>query len=814
MLIPGYAMTPSRLYLDNLDDDDEDGEDNFDRTVLQLAVDGSNTESGAVKSAGYVTPEGGTSAVVQLAEDYEGYADADAGIDVTRGLFGVLKADWLYKSLTRNTETDGTGDDFDALKTIDPDSYADGASEATFNDIARLDIVDSMGEAVDTLNNQVDFQALVLDIAGNVGFSDSDQTGPTFIHDYGTKSDDRKEGRYNVLGWYARHIISIDQVDPRLGRVVTGFYGENADDEPTANVRGLMLMFDGAIDSSSVDNGTFNVELDAVGGADPVDAVVVDVDVVGNTVYVLLADDLAPDATPKLSVKSGRSVRDPAGNALTSNGELNDESDSREIESKDGIPPSFSVALSRGSGTGQGEEGPSQLTKESIVVRVTSNESIQGAPNVVFVCDGFTWVDDNDTPSDTTDDVTRNLQDVINNRSGKQSTSNPSTFEPVGEDVGECGDDDETNLVLRNTGTYSRPGNAWEYQWRNDTTADNARLPDGDVTVVAFGRDTSDWRDAYDPDNTSAGSAAYNWGAATSEFELDSNLGAPTNAEFGSVQPNADAEVFESRPFVLLTFRDASTVSIDSFKIDGSAQDITALGNNRFLYWPESLSFGKHKVEVDAVDAAANEESFSYEFEVKQRTAFKVELLAGWNAVSVPAMPVSPTIGDVFTIDEVDQVVGWDSSTPETPWRIATKVDGVWSTNAEFAPLNIIEAGKGYWVHANGFVDQAVMLTGIPDRESAANAPAGPIGIATVKGWNFVGVVDTDGDQTQDGDFGEELMNSKEEMVTATDYLRTYKQAYTWDPIKLQFNVIEGGDNIDIGDGIWVYYADGFNLAP
>ena len=811
-----------RLYLDNQDDREEDGENSADQTVLKLSVDGTDTEDGDGKSAGFVTLASGAD-VVQLTEDYIGYEDPDAGIDPvgvpsTTGLFGVLKANWLYKELTRNTETDGTGDEFDALKTIDPDSYSDGASEAVFNDIARLDLVDGSGDPVDDLNNQIDFQALVLDLAGNVGFSDSDPAGPTFIHDYGTKMDDRKAGRYNVLGWYARHIISIDQVDPRLGRVVTGFYGENDADEAQPNVRGLWLMFDGAIDASSVDNGTFKVELDSVAGADPINAIVTDVSVEGDSIYLLLDSDLLPDATPKLSVNSGRSVRDPAGNSLGSNDELNndDDSESREIESKDGISPTLTVTLSRGSGTGEGDEGPSRLTNESIVVRVTSNESIQGAPNVVFVCNDFTWNDDNGTTSDASDDVTRDLQDVISNRSGKKNTPNASAFDPGGDVDGHCDDDGTADLSLRYIGTYSRPGNAWEYQWRNDTNDDDslAQLPDGDVTVVAFGRDTSDWYDDYVPGTATAGNQSYNWGAATAEFELDSDLRAPTDTGFGSVQPSADGVVFESRPFVLLTFMDASTVSVDSFKMDGTAQDITSLGNNRFLYWPESLSFGKHKVEVESVDAAANERTFSYEFEVKQRSAFNVELLAGWNAVSVPAMPVEPTIENVFTIAEVDQVVSWESSTPEAPWRIATKVDGVWSTNSEFAPLTTIQAGKGYWVHANGFVDQSVMLTGIPDRESAANAPAGPIGIATVKGWNFVGVVDTDGDQTQDGDFGEELKNSKDEMVTATAYLRTYKRAYTWDPIKLQFNVVEGGDNVEIGDGIWVYYADGFNLAP
>ena len=799
-----------RLYLDNIDDSDEDGE-NGGNSVLNLQVKEGAVTEGGEQAVGLVTPED-SGGVVQLTGDYVGYrGEGSESKDPTNGLFGILKAPWIFQETSDEDSTD--------LETITPDSFADGANEGTFDDVARLNIQSIGGEEVpdDELNNQVDFQALVMDIAGNVGFSDSDPAGPTFIHDYGTAGNDRKDDRYNVLGWYARHIISVDRLDPRLGRIITGFYDENDDDEPVMHNRGLMLIFDAAVDSGSVDSSTFKVELDAVGNADPVDATVEDTTTIGKRVYLLLDEDLLPDATPKLSVNSGRSVRDPAGNSLTSNDPLNGEDDGdRTLEADDGIPPTLEVTLSRGSGTGTGDEDSSNLTMDAIVVRVTSNEDIQGAPYVSFVCDGFTWIDTKGTSS-VSDDETREFSNFLANRRGTQNTSQHGQFEP-NEEPGKCGDDPPTTLLVRSTPTYSRPGNTWEYQWRNNTSTENTEIPDGDVFVVAFGRDVSAWNDDWDPDadTPDVGMPSFNWGAATAEFELDTNLGDPstTNSRFGSVQPRAGSDIFESRPFVLLTFNDASTVTIDSFMVDGTEQEINPLPNNRFLYWPESLSFGKHEVEVEAVDAAANERDFSYEFEVKERTAFTVELLAGWNAVSVPAMPIDPNIDAVFTIEEVDQVVGWDAATPDAPWRIATKVDGVWSTNADNAPLDTILAGKGYWVHANGFVDQNVMLAGNPDRESAGNAPDGPIGITTVKGWNFVGVVDTDGDQTQDGDFGEMLKDSQDEMVDASSYLRNFKQAYTWDPIKNQFNVIEGADGMSIGDGVWVYYAEDFNIAP
>ena len=48
--------------------------------------------------------------------------------------------------------------------------------------------------------------------------------------------------------------------------------------------------------------------------------------------------------------------------------------------------------------------------------------------------------------------------------------------------------------------------------------------------------------------------------------------------------------------------------------------------------------------------------------------------------------------------------------------------------------------------------------------------------------------------------------------VTAGDYLGKNAKAYTWDPIRSRFDVLEAGDDVMIGDGIWVYYGGG--IAP
>ena len=107
----------------------------------------------------------------------------------------------------------------------------------------------------------------------------------------------------------------------------------------------------------------------------------------------------------------------------------------------------------------------------------------------------------------------------------------------------------------------------------------------------------------------------------------------------------------------------------------------------------------------------------------------------------------------MFDNPAVTTVIGWDTS----GFRIANRRDGVWESNPQF-PLNEIRAGYGYWVKSAGFEKQAVALVG-RDLSRSSGAKPTLIAIPTEPGWNFVGVVDQDGDQTED-DFGESLKDS------------------------------------------------------
>ncbi len=756
----GLREDTFHLYVDHIADDDENGEDS-EQVALDLPAADVAAGNGKVESL----------------EDYAGYSTTSP----TYAVIGHGDVFGLDSDLN---------DPDDELESIEADNFSDGDATGTFGDSVRIDF---LPEDEETYNHTIDFQAVVADIAGNLGFSDSDNDGPRFINNLGEESGDRKTDRYNVIGWYARHIFFLDETDPEIyqEQSVTGFYGENDDDVPQASRSGILVAFDKAVDPDSIGVDTFSVSLDSAGTQQ---VGIIDVDVEGRAVYLLLESELASDALPYVDIAAGEWVSDPAGNRLTGGAQ-------RPFVTKDGIAPELSVTMSGGSGTGEGDEGPSALTNDSIIVTIAADEEINSTPSLVVVCSNIAWDSDSDNEND------KSLDDISAQRSGAL-TNGSASFIPGSDDDQNlygsefsCGDE---AIEMQQLQSYSRPGLTWEYEWV-DLNGDKG-LPDGKLTVVAFARDRQSYASLSSERNNGdpAQSDTYNWGAATAEFRYDTTLSDPMPT------PGDGDTVTESRPFVLLGYDDATTVAIDELMIDGTVQEISSIGGNRFLYWPESLGLGSHTVSVDAVDAAGNTDSFEYSFKVAERSAFNLKLIAGWNAVSFPANPADNAIESVFTEGVVDMVAGWDASDPEKPWSIATRMEDEWSTHEEFATLNKVHAQYGYWVHTQGFVTQRVKLVGGINRTDPEITPPDLVSIPTLPGWNFVGVIDQDGDQTED-DFGETLANG-ETAVDAGDYLGNNKGAYTWDAVRSEFMVLEDDDDIEIGQGIWVYFGGG--IAP
>ena len=558
---------------------------------------------------------------------------------------------------------------------------------------------------------------------------------------------------------------------------VTGYFGLDDDGLPIVDRHGIMLVFDGSIAPETVSVNTFEVSLN-----DGSFAEVIETRVDGAYVFMRLEDELASDATPIVAIAEGEEIEDLAGNS-TNKRKLGF------VKVKDGIAPRLIVTLSGGSGTGSGDEGPDRLTNGSIDVHLVSDEPLQGAPRIVVVCAGLRWVE-----MDGSRKIEREIDDFIANRRGPhpRAPGEPTeTSYTCGYDADGDGEDDPFELT-QDYGQF-RPVANWRSTWQNPQ-GEATRLRDGKLIVVVYARDRSGYE--------RFGETVSNWSTATTGFGLDTSFDGDLSAEGVRVHPPDGSVVREKRPFVLLEFPEETNVDLASAEFDGEnvLDAFEVVDGNKFVYWPLSMNQGEHDVEVDVVDAAGNEISFDFEFETTQRGDFVMPLVAGWNAVSVPADPIDPKIENVFTDPAIETVISWDPHQPAYPWAVSIRDGDTWKPWDAGPGINEIRAGSGYWVKASRFVNQPVRLVGSsPMRTSNEGSTK------LFDGWNFIGVVDEGGDQTEDH-FGEPLIDHEGASVAVRKHLGDrLKLAYTWDAINGQFQALGLDDTLKIGSGIWVY---------
>ena len=567
-------------------------------------------------------------------------------------------------------------------------------------------------------DHQVDYIVVAKDLAGNIGYSDSDST---------------TSGVGVAAEAHEPHVITIDQVRPNLTSAVTGVAADGPDDdkaEETNNRRSIAVRFDDTVED--VDASDFEVTQ-----TDGTNLVPVGASASGGNVYLELEADLPTDDTP--TVRLTGSVSDPAGNATSSGS----------VKASDMLSPVLTVELSGGSGTGEGANGPSALTKNEITVTISSDEKLAGLPMVnVYNSDGHV---------------------------GRLSV-------------------------------VSQGGEMWTAR------ATAARLnAEGAMSLVVTGTDVS---------------AASNEAMVGSEDPSKATAGA-TKFTIDSTAPSlvtGDSSTSQGRPSIRIEFDEVVMVSAasigDTVLVDDDTNLLATSDNKLFFYVPsEDLELGSLTVTATASDYAGNTaEDVSYELTVAERKSFDLDLFFGWNAVSVPSNPVDPDINAVFTNESLAQVVAYDATDAESPWRIASRdpVSGAWTSTTD-TPLATILAGPGYWVHSTSFDGQSISLAG-PIEPGSGQAPRVEA-ISTGAGWNFVGVIDTTRSNTQ-GASGASLVRADGTAITADRYFASVdaRRAFRYEATLQSFVEIalDGSATVKIGDGIWVFVvpeADGSTPA-
>ena len=686
----------------------------------------------------------------------------------------------------------GSDDPTSGLYAADTD-YPDGADAVDFeytpSNAQRL-LTD---EELSSIDQQIDFQLFVYDVAGNVGFSDSDP------------EDDGATG-VGIQDNFQPHVFSIDGSRPILAdtdegqrgpdfpitvypmtdnsdvrlfdSTQTGLVWDNGDREFQIDSNFIMVVFNDRVVGATPND--FDVEFSTSGVADPsILRVVVptnvsnddfirststdaqgvvttvyhpDVDeivrILGNSLFIELSTPIPPADQPVVTVTG---VSDSAGNSINT--------DANTEPANDGLGPEVSVTISDGTGVGSDADGtgPGTLTRNAITIEVTSNEA--GVPQLEFY-----QLDANDMP--------------------------------VSRDTKDAREISDANGIFR-----------YEYDF---TPVRVNNIVDGDVCVVVSTAD-----DAGNPATRGVMDCASNDAIG---FTVDTDGPDLDTADFQTPAGGIATQTeYEQRPQVRIPFDEDVQADSVEVRIDGDdvpSSRISSSSASAFVYQPATdLDFDTYRIEVRATDLAGNEGSFdAFNLVIEERGDFIVGLSAGWNLISFPSDPINPAVNSVFSNDAVQTVSTFDAANFRNGDMQANRSA---ATGNFSGSLTSVRAGLAYWVFADNPTDLEVALLG-PSSASNAARPGLTV-IPTIPGVNLVGVVDTSrSNANTQGDIvgnpltrraADEMGVVTDQNVTIATYLgeTDYSRVYEYDSTRRQFVLLNDGADIEIGTGLLVF---------
>ena len=787
--------------------------------TVDSPVNDSATSSRRPTFEGSVTDAGGSGLDVdslRLAIDntYDGDPGqnlaADNAIDlvsaITNGYFD--RPTDVADSAVENTQANysdprvviGEEDPTTGLYAADTD-YEDGVDTVDFDytpsNAQRLLTIQELS----SIDQEVDFQLFVYDIAGNVGISDSDP------------EDDGADGS-GIEDDFQPHVVSIDGSRPQLAdtdegqrgaafpitvypgtdnsdvrlfdSTQTGLVWDNGDREFRIDSNFIMVVFNDRVVGATPND--FDVDFSTAGVADPsILRVVVptnvsnddfieststdaqgvvttvyhpDVDdivrVLGNSVFIELGTSIPPADQPVVTVTG---VDDSAGNSINT--------DANTEPANDGLGPNVSVSISDGTGVGSDADGtgPGTLTRNAITIEVTSNEA--GVPRLEF----FQLVPDPSTPDP---------DDVI-----------------------------PASRSTRDAREISDAGGTFEYEY-DFTPARVDNISDGDVCVVISVAD-----DAGNPATRGVEDCASNDAIV---FTVDTDGPDLDTADFQTPAGGIATQTeYEQRPQVRIPFDEDVQADTVEVRIDGDdvpSSRISSSSASAFVYQPATdLDFDTYRIEVRATDLAGNEGSFdAFNLVIEERGDFIVGLSAGWNLISFPSDPINPAVNSVFSNDAVQTVSTFDAANFRNGDMQANRSA---ATGNFSGSLTSVRAGLAYWVFADNPTDLEVALLG-PSSASNAARPGLTV-IPTIPGVNLVGVVDTSrSNANTQGDIvgnpltrraADEMGVVTDQNVTIATYLgeTDYSRVYEYDSTRRQFVLLNDGADIEIGTGLLVF---------
>jgi hypothetical protein len=272
----------------------------------------------------------------------------------------------------------GTAPEFAQLESLSLGTVVDGQATLTVNHTSLTALPNG---TIVTPNHQVGIQAGAIDLAGNLGFSDSSATATGGVLGAAMPSG------FNEL------VVRIDQTIPQFVTntpgcnpntpVLSGTACENAtgktfdaavpgDSTSVTSRSAVKVSFDGPV--TGVDATDFSVTVSTGGTHVPTSVTVNNTTTTPfhGVVYLTLATSLPPGSTVTVALVG--LVSDTANNATQTGS----------VATADGIPPAITIVRSAGSGTGTAgtAEDSTSLTKASMTFTVTVDENVGTPPTI------------------------------------------------------------------------------------------------------------------------------------------------------------------------------------------------------------------------------------------------------------------------------------------------------------------------------------------------------------------------------------------------------------------------------------------------
>ena len=618
-----------------------------------------------------------------------------------------------------------------------------------------------------------------------------------------TDADENKDGDQDFS-------LTVDVSSPEFRSARTGISYDPAKKKEIVDRSSIAVTFEdaGGLDAvKDVDYSKFLVEdAEVVGFVHLADKVVTEkkddegkvttkcspVDIDGNCitqtpksrVYLQLAEPLAPDATPLVSMFGGAAL-DLAGNP----------SNQDEERARDNIAPDISVTL-----TSAVSDRPVIRNNGEISIGITSDEDLRRLPTVWFV-----HVEDGGSAAD---DLKAALGAERRGARVRTDTGAANAWSRTYNN-GDVGGEDGLYAVIviaedeaDNIG--STPG--WGHK-RSDNVPVAGRevdLEELETMGLLVEIDT----DLGDPDFTLA-----------PETDADTNKSESTNPfitiDFASEKDEYGDYVYAEDPDgadgdkeagdKIKNFGDShSAVAITSLTLNGEdvSGHVASVTDRKYTVGLQDLSTGKYELKVTGRDDAGNDVNDSYPFEVVARKAYEVDLIPGWNLVSVPGTPLDSSVQSVMgdTMEATIVLAYQDDA-----WLTSVNDSGTWR-----GTLTDIVGGYGYWVQTTAF---EAIATLIPETDTSSVLPTAKV----IAGWNLLGVVDV-----QQNDSGDPPSGGGD----PDDYFKNiaWRVAYSFDTSNNQWSksipttgssdTDADDDNIENGKGYWVWSTEAGTLVP